>query len=53
VEGAQQRNGDERAADRQFESLTRKVLSKEKKFHEFLLTRRHQGHPDLCADAAT
>ena len=30
---------------RQFESLARKVLSREKKFHEFLLTRRHQGHP--------
>ena len=28
---------------RQFESLARKVLSREKKFHEFLLTRRHQG----------
>ena len=37
---------------RQFESLARKVLSREKKFHEFLLTRRHQGHPDLCSDAA-
>ena len=37
---------------RQFESLARKVLRKKKTFHEFLLTRRHQGHPDLCADAA-
>ena len=33
----------------QFESLARKLF-RERQFNEFLLTRRHRGHPEVCVD---